>query len=216
MYSICYLTAASAIHHGLNISIPFIPGTKFPGSKPKSILILGGSSGVGAAAIQILRLALPSSIIFTTSSLKHEAHLFSLGATKVFDRSSVTLIADIKTATEGGKGVEVIVDAVGCGATQKDIFKTLDVDGPRGYAQVFTGAQITLPPYVKKSVAFGRMIFDMPGGKNAMSVLSELVSQGIYKFPIQVENVVSGLEAIVPGLGRLSRGVSGTKLVVTV
>jgi NADPH:quinone reductase-like Zn-dependent oxidoreductase len=186
------------------------------GSQPNSVLVLGGSSGVGAAAIQLLRLALSATTILTTSSPKHHAHLVSLGATKAFDRDSPSLVADILSTTDEGKGIDMIIDAVGSAATRTGIFDTLRADGPREYAQVFTGAQILVPDDVRRSVVFGRKLFDMPGGKNALSALTDLVSQQKYKLPIQVQKIGSGLQSIAPGLEQLKRGVSGTKLVITV
>lgn len=186
------------------------------GSQPNSILVLGGSSGVGAAAIQLLRIALPSSTILTTSSPAHHSHLTSLGATKAFDRNSPNLVADIRSATDEGKGVDVIIDAVASAATMTNIFDTLRADGPREYSQVFTGQQISVPDDVKRTVVFGRKIFDLPGGKSSMAALADLVSQQKYKLPIQVQNAGRGFESIEPGLELLKKGVSGTKLVVTV
>lgn len=186
------------------------------GSRPDSILVLGGSSGVGAAAIQLLRNALPSSTILTTSSATHHPHLTSLGATKTLDRNSPTLVSDIRSATEGGKGVDVIIDAVASAATATNIFDTLRADGPREYSQVFTGDQVSVPEDVKRTVVFGRKIFELPGGKNSMTALVDLMNQGKYKLPIEVQKVGNGFESIEPGLEQLKNGVSGTKLVVTV
>lgn len=187
------------------------------GPQPKSILVLGGSSGVGASAIQILRLALPSATILTTSSPQHHARLTSLGTTKAFDQKSPALVADVKSATPEGEGVEVIIDAVGSGATQPEVFDTLRAAGPKEYAEVYTGAQFQCPEGVKRHVVLGRKVFETPGGGNAMSALADLISQGKYKIPFQeVKRVGSGLEAIGPGLEELKRGVSGTKLVVMV
>ena len=111
----------------------------------------------------------------------------------------------------------MVVDAVGSGATRPDIFDTLRAAGPKEYAEVLIGAQIQCPEGVKRHVVLGRKIFETQGGGNAMSALADLISQGKYKIPFQaVKRVESGLEAIGPGLDELKRGVSGTKLVVTI
>jgi NADPH:quinone reductase-like Zn-dependent oxidoreductase len=213
---ICYCTAASAIYYYLQIPLPYLPGGATTGADPKSILVLGGSSGVGAAAIQILRLSLPSAEILTTSSPKHHGYLSSLGASQAFDRTSPTLIADIKAATPEGKGVDMILDAVSSSASQPDIFDTLRADGLKEYAEVFTGTPTHVHEGVKRHVVFGRKLFDTQGGENVMPALAELLRKGDYKIPIKVKTVGRGFETIAPGLEELKKGVSLTKLVVTV
>lgn len=212
---ICYCTAAATIHAALKIPLPFLSSP--PGAQPRSILVLGGSSGVGAAAIQILRLALPSSAtILATSSPQHHAQICSLGATKPFDQKSPSLIADIKAASPGGKGVDMIVDAVAGGAARPDIYATLRDDGPKEVGEVSTGASIEVPEGVSRTVAFGRQILKSEGGEGAMKALGKLVEEGSYKVPVRVEVVGRGLEAIAGGLEKLRSGTSGTKLVVVV
>ncbi|PGH23597.1 hypothetical protein AJ80_02378 [Polytolypa hystricis UAMH7299] len=213
---ICYLTAAASIYYALKIPLPFLPEGETSGPQPSTILVLGGSSGVGASAIQILRLALPTSVILTTSSPQHHEHLRSLGASEAFDRTSPNLVEDIKSHTPGGKGVEMIIDAVASAAKQTSIFEVLAEGGPKEYAEVFTGVKIEVPDGVKRNVAFGRNMFQMPGGKHAITALAELVRQGKYRVPLQIQNAGNGFEAIARGLEDLRKGVSGTKLVVTV
>ena len=99
-WSICrvgYLTAAASITGGLHVPLPYLDPTG--SSSLKSVLVLGGSSAVGAAAIQLLRLALPSAMILATSSANHHAHLVSLGATKCFERSAQEDTSAVKAAT---------------------------------------------------------------------------------------------------------------------
>lgn len=110
----------------------------------------------------------------------------------------------------------MILDAVGGASTQREIFQTLRQSGKRIYSQVFTGDRIAVPEDVEGKVVFGRMIFEVPGGKMVMARLSDLISEGRYKLPNRVENIGSGFEYIGPGLERLNQGVSGTKLVVVV
>ena len=110
----------------------------------------------------------------------------------------------------------MIVDAVASGASQLNIYDTLSLDGPKDVSEVFTGTQIQVPAGVKRTIAFGRQIFDEPGGKKAMTALAGLLSEGRYKPPSRIQRVGSGFEAISQGLKMLKGGVSGTKLVVTV
>lgn len=211
-----YCTAVSAISGSLNIPLPFVPGSPATGFQPRSILVLGGSSGVGAAAIQLLRIALPASTILTTSSSKHHEHIQSLGATKAFDQRSQSLVTDIKAASPDGKGVDAIIDAVGSGASQTSIFETFSLDGPKEYAEVSTGAEIKLPETVNRHVVLVFTVFGTTVGPSLMPALGELIAQEKYKIPIQVKVVGSGFDAIAKGLDELRAGVSGTRLVVTI
>jgi NADPH:quinone reductase-like Zn-dependent oxidoreductase len=191
----CYLTAASAINHGLHVPLPHLDPS---GSHSlKSILVLGGSSAVGGDAIQLLRLALPSAKILTTSSAKHH------------ERS--TDEDTIKAATPGGLGVDAILDAVGAAASQPTIFAVLNSTGPKLYSQVMTGSDIKPPDGINQTVVFGRQIFGANGGMNAMPGLASLVESGKFKLPVKVEVVGKGLDSI----DKLMKCVSGTKYVVS-
>lgn len=177
--------------------------------------MLGGSSAVGGAAIQILRLALPSATILATSSAPHHDRLVALGATSCFERSAHDGPAAIVAASPGGKGVDAILDVVAAAASQPNVFDALSSDGPRVYSQVYTGDNVQAPEGVNAAVSFGRQIFGEPGGLEAMSTLVRLIEEGKYKLPVKVEIVGKGFEAIPAGLDRLMKGVSGTKLVVS-
>jgi NADPH:quinone reductase-like Zn-dependent oxidoreductase len=184
-------------------------------SSLRSILVLGGSSGVGAAAIQLLRLALPSATILTTSSDKHHAHLVSLGATKCFERSAQENTSAIKAATPGGSGVDAILDAVTAAASQPTVFTALSPAGAKIYSQVVTGQDVDVPRGIKSTAVFGRQIFAAKGEMTAMPGLATLVQNGKYRLPLKIEIVGKGFETIERGLDKLMKGVSGTKYVVS-
>lgn len=183
-------------------------------SSLRSILVLGGSSGVGAAAIQLLRLALPSATILTTSAEKHHAHLVSLGATKCFERAAQEHTSAIKAATPDGSGVDAILDAVTAAASQPTIFTALSPAGAKIYSQVVTGQNVEVPEGINSAAVFGRQIFGAKGGMTAMPGLATLVQSGKYKLPIKVEIIGKGFESIERGVDELMKGVSGTKYVV--
>jgi NADPH:quinone reductase-like Zn-dependent oxidoreductase len=203
-----------AIYGGLQVPLPFIPGTSTTGNSPSSILILGGSSATGAAAMQLLRLAYPSLPILATSSEKHHAHLTSLGATRLFDYHSPTIVFDIKSASPGGSGVDMIIDCVGAGGTQNDICDTLDPSGAKKYASVLTGIDVKVPEGVTKYSISGWSIFDVEGGMQIIPAITQLVEEGKYKVPLPVNVVGHGLDQI-PDVMDKVRTVSGAKLIVT-
>ena len=184
-------------------------------SSLKSVLVLGGSSVVGAAAIQLLRLALPSATILTTSSAKHHGHLTSLGATKAFDRSAQSDTSAIKAASPGGTGVDAILDAVTAASEEPTVFTALNPTGPKLYSQVVTGQNVEVPEGVEGTLIFSPQIFGAKGGIRAMPALADLIESGKFKVPISVEVLGKGLDAIEPGLDKLMKGVSGTKFAVS-
>ncbi|KAH8736555.1 chaperonin 10-like protein [Ilyonectria robusta] len=213
---ICYLTAASAILFGLHVPIPHISPTApgEPAPTPRSLLVLGGASAVGGAAIQMLRSALPEATILVTASLKHEKRLKWLGASKVVDRNSSSIVSDVTSTVPGG--VDAILDCVTAAATHPEVFGALRRDGPRMYSQVFTGQSVMVPDGVQSAVVFGRQVFEAPGGLSAMAALGKLIDEKKYKFPVPTTIVGKGWDAIETGLQQFEMGVSGQKLIVVI
>ncbi|KAI1641361.1 GroES-like protein [Biscogniauxia mediterranea] len=207
-----FLTAAAAILIGLGVTIPGLSNSD-SGNKLESILILGGSSGVGSSAIELLRLALPNVTIITTSSATHHAHLKSLGANVCLERAAQNDAAALKAATPGGAGVDAILDAVGAGTDSPAVFDALKADGPKIYSLVITRPDAKVPEGLKSTLVAGPMVFGKAPG--AMAFLHKLVEEGRFKLPLKVEVVGKGFEAIDQGLKRFPADVSGTKLVVT-
>ena len=207
-----------ALGIGLQTPLPFLWDGPTTGFRPSSVLILGGSSAVGAATIQLMRLSVPECKILVTSSPKHHARLINdLGADMAFDRDSISLVADVKVTTSGSKGVDAIVDVVGAGSIQRHLFETLNPEGPRKYAQVWTGdGEIQAPAGVDSVLFRGRDLPRLPGNENIMRALQDLLEEGKYKLPLPLRRVGHGLEGLVDGLELMRRGVSGEKLVVTI
>ena len=210
--SICFVTAVSAIVKSLKIPLPFLDGISIEGQVPSSILILGGSSATGAAAIQLLRIAYPSLPILATSSVKHCARLNELGATYVVDYKSPSIVADIKNASPAG--VDVIFDCVSAGASQTDISDVLDPKGSQRYASINTGVPVPVPERVIKLDVNAWSMVDTQGGKQLIPSLTKLVEEGTYRVPLPVRVVGHGLEELANVLDQV-KTVSGEKLVVT-
>lgn len=200
---------------GLKTPLPFLKDGPKAGFRPSSVLILGGSSALGAAAIQLLRLVLPACIILTTSSPKHHSHLSTLGASHTLDRSSKILVDDVKAATSGG--VDAIFDAVGVGATEKHIFDAFSTTGVKRYAQVWTGDdEIKAPDGIDSALFRGRDVPKLKGGSNIMLALQTLMEEEKYKLPLPAHKVGGGLDSLEKALDLMRKGVSGEKLVVSV
>lgn len=212
------MTAAAAVTLGLKVSLPFLQKNGIISQENlRSVLVIGGGSGVGASAIQLLRIAAPSLEIVATASPSHHSQLISLGATACVDRVTPDIVGGIKAASAGGLGVDAILDAVGGAANENQpcLFDTLRADGPKLYSAVFTGSQLSIPAGVEAVTSSGRQTFDVAGGRLAMSALAKLARDGGFKAPLKIEVVGKGLESIGEGLAKLKSGVSRTKLIVT-
>jgi len=77
----------------------------------ETLLVHGGSSGIGTMAIQ-LAIALGSKVIVTVGSQAKADACLKLGAFSAINYKTHDFVAEVKAATEG-KGVEVILDMVG-------------------------------------------------------------------------------------------------------
>ena len=77
----------------------------------ESLLVQGGSSGIGVTAIQMAA-ALGNRVFATAGSDEKCAACVKLGAEKAINYRTQDFAAEIKAAT-GGKGVDVILDMVG-------------------------------------------------------------------------------------------------------
>jgi NADPH:quinone reductase-like Zn-dependent oxidoreductase len=92
----------------LALQAPSIP----PKPTGKTLLIWGGSTSVGLNAIQLAVAA--GYEVFATASPKNFAYLKSLGASRVFDYNSPTVISDLKAAFKGKKTAGAL--SMGAGA----------------------------------------------------------------------------------------------------
>jgi NADPH2:quinone reductase len=92
----------------------------------ETLLVQGGSSGIGVTAIQMAR-ATGNRVFATAGSQEKCAACVRLGAEKAFDYKTQDWSAEVLAAT-GGKGVNVILDMVGGDYVPKEI-KCLADDG---------------------------------------------------------------------------------------
>ena len=92
----------------------------------ESILVHGGSSGIGTTAIQLAR-ALGARVFATAGSAEKCAACEALGAERAFNYRETDFVAAVKEAT-GGRGVDVVLDIVGGEYLQRNI-ESLAMDG---------------------------------------------------------------------------------------
>ncbi|CAH0052347.1 unnamed protein product [Clonostachys solani] len=197
---ITYLTAAATIAVGLKVHIPGLSNKNTNEAPPRSILVLGGSSGVGSSAIQLLRIALPSATIITTSSPTHHARLKSLGSHITLERSAQRDAAVLKAATPDGAGVDAIIDAVGAGSAEPAVYGALREDGPKLYSLVITRPGVELPEGINSTLVGGQSILDE--NPNAMKYLSKLLDENKYQLPLKVEVFGKGFQPLKQAWGK--------------
>jgi len=106
--------------------------------KGESILVHGGSSGIGVAAIQMAS-ALGSSVYVTAGSAEKCAFCERLGARRAINYAEQDFVAVLGDLT-GGRGVDVILDMVGGDYVQRNL-TALAEDGRLVYINTMRGAQ---------------------------------------------------------------------------
>ncbi|KAI8717028.1 Zeta-crystallin [Fusarium sp. LHS14.1] len=112
-------TVLDGILNCLKFGLPSA-GVEGPDPTGQPVLIWGGASGVGVAAIQIAKAVGFGPILTTASPQNHQA-LCDIGATQCFDYKSPTIVADIRSAVEEtGMKLRVMFDAVVGGADPLD------------------------------------------------------------------------------------------------
>ena len=214
--SIGAITALASLHLGLGVSFDFLPKPSTPVSGIKTILVLGGASSVGAAAVQLLRIAGGYNIL-ATSSPKHFDNIKNLGASNVFDYNSASVIDDIRKVAP--HGINAIFDAVNSVPLNTSFLTLFEGAETKILASLNTGVDVKaedVPEGVQHKVTTMANLFRMPDGiAKTMQALSKLAEKGRYKVPIEVKQVGSGLESVDEGLKAMMKGVSGQKLVVS-
>ncbi len=142
------LTAAAAIPEAFftvwtNV---FERGRLMPG---ESLLVHGGSSGIGTTAIQMAR-ALGSRVFATAGSAQKCAACEALGAERAINYHDTDFVAALREAT-GGRGVDVVLDMVGGDYLARNI-ELLALEGRLVQIATLGGskAQINLVPVLQR------------------------------------------------------------------
>lgn len=105
--------------------LPFSEG-QGPAASAPSVLIQGGASGVGSAALQLCRVA-GITTYCTVGDDSRMADCAALGAARVWNYKSTDFSTAIAQAT-GGHGVDVILDCVGASYLERHL-NSLALDG---------------------------------------------------------------------------------------
>lgn len=143
----------------------------------ESVLVIGGSSGVGSAAIQVAR-ARGAKVIATAGSEAKCELAASLGAKEVVDHTREDWPKEVKRLTEG-RGVDVVVEHVGP-ATWKGAMACLARLGRLVTCGGTTGpmVQVVLPHlFMKNQTLLGSTM----GPASAFPEIFEKVASGAYR-----------------------------------
>ena len=115
----------------------------------ESVLIHGGSSGIGTTAIQLAR-AFGARVFATAGSAEKCAACEQLGAELAVNYRDTDFVAAVRAAT-GGRGVDLILDMVGGEYVSRNL-DTLAVDGRLVQIAILGGAkaQINMLPILQR------------------------------------------------------------------
>jgi NADPH:quinone reductase-like Zn-dependent oxidoreductase len=186
-----------------------------PNNKGKKILIYGGTSSLGSLSVQYVAQAGYS--VVTTTSPKHKDLVSKFGAVKVIDHTQAHDSLVKSLIAEGP--YDLVVDSISLPPTIAVLGEILVAQGGgKVYAVLPAFGPETLPEGVSRifnSWPVG-LAEEQHAGLLAWA-FNDYLPQSEAKeklIPLRIENVEGGLSAANEALNRLSRGVSGTKLVL--
>ncbi len=183
------------------------------------MLVWGGASSIGSAAVQVARLM--GFQIYVTASEKHHGYLKGLGASTVFEYRAEDVVERIvRAAKEDGVTVRMGFDAVGQLESCLQILKELKGDGTAMLAEA-----VPLSADSMKLEGVETRFVAAPLDENERSEffhfvfriwLKEKLESGEFVPSPKIQVVAGGLEAAQEALNVLKKGVSGMKLVLEV
>jgi NADPH:quinone reductase-like Zn-dependent oxidoreductase len=208
-------TAATGLFQqdGLGLNLP----TADPAERAETVLVWGGSTGVGSNAIQLARNA--GYRVVATASPRNFDFLRSLGATATVDRNSPAAVDELVAAIGDGPLAGSL--AIGNGSLGKVMRVAARAPGARRVSSAAPGLVTRIqalgaPRGVRVSGIWGGSLKDDEVGPAIyVDFLPAALASGVFRAEPPAEVVGHGLEAIPAGLRRLSAGVSARKLVVT-
>ena len=211
VFPLCLATVA----HGL-FSKDYL-GLPFPrvgsASNGKSIVIWGGSSGIGSNAIQLCKGA--GFEVISTCSAKNFDYVKSLGADKIYDYNSPSIVDEIVAHIDKGT-CSGILHAAGDNTSSIQLAQ-------KSKQKLFIASTIPIPEGVTPEGVDAKWIFAAAGvasyqETNAATFggfFPDALAKGQYKVAPAVEVVsTKGVDGIQEGLDILKKGVSAKKIVV--
>ncbi|WP_077035040.1 NAD(P)H-quinone oxidoreductase [Pelomonas sp. KK5] len=105
----------------------------------ESILIHGGTSGIGVTALQLAKAFDASQVIVTVGNAAKAEACLKLGADVAIDYKQQDFVAEVQKAT-GGRGVDVILDMVAGSYVERNV-QALAIDGRAAVIAVQGGVE---------------------------------------------------------------------------
>lgn len=171
------------------------------------VLVVGGASGVGSAAIQIAR-GLGARVVTTASTPEKRAFCEALGAEAVVDPADAEWPAKVRQVT-GKRGADVVVEHVG-GPVLERVFQCLARGGTVVTCGATAGREVTInlwPLFVKQQ----RLVGSYGRTRRDMAATLEWAASGRLRAAI---DAVYPLEQGAEAFGRLRRREVSGKLVL--
>lgn len=203
-------TAAHGLFHRdfLNLSRPS-GSLELPKQTGIDVLIWGGASSVGHYAIQLASQA--GYTVYATASPRHHDKLITLGAAKVFDYNSTSVIEDIKKAAPK---LSLVYDTI---AESSTIKQSVDVLQNGGTISTTLPPQIEIPSNIQVKQVFATVLqtSDKDLGSWLFNEYLEVALQNGRFVPNAVELRPGGIDGIQAVLTEYKeKGISGAKFVV--
>jgi NADPH:quinone reductase-like Zn-dependent oxidoreductase len=203
-------TAAACLYKKETLGLP-LPSSN-PSSTGKSVLVWGGSSSVGATAIQ---LAAASGVKVVSVASKHNLEkLKGLGATAAFDYKDPKVAHDIMVALEGTEFAG-ICDAIGtpdAAAAWTPVYEKLGgrygsvLPAAEGLPKGIEGASVFAPTVALADKYIGDVVW--------AQWVPEALEKGTLKAVPEPLVVGKGLDAVAEGYKKQKEGVSFRKVVI--
>lgn len=211
MLPLAVTTAAAGLfnedHLGLNL--PTDPRRVENGGV---LVVWGGASNVGAAAIQLAVAA--GYEVVTTASTKNFELMKRIGARQTFDYKSEKVVEELVQALKGKKIVGAF-DAVGGDAWAKTIEIVKQCEGAKSIATAVRDFPDP-PEGITMKPIFSLSIKDNGVGKAVWEdFLPKALQTGTFVAPSEAVIAGNGLESVQGALDLLAKGVSAQKVVVT-
>jgi NADPH:quinone reductase-like Zn-dependent oxidoreductase len=143
----------------------------------ETVLVLGGSSGVGSAAIQIAK-DLGARVLTTAGDERKREYARSMGADEVLDHHDPDWPREVKRLTEG-RGVDVVVEHVGP-ATWQGSMRSLARLGRLVTCGGTTGPEVSLllPHLFMKNLS---ILGSTMGPRSAFPTILDKLASGAYR-----------------------------------
>jgi NADPH:quinone reductase-like Zn-dependent oxidoreductase len=193
----------------LAFDFPTVPARP---SNGETVLIWGGSTSVGSNAIQLAVAA--GYEVITTASPKNFEYVKKLGASRAFDYSSHTVVADIVRAFKGKKSAGAF--AIGFTAPAPCIEIVNQIANGKKFVALANQGPKEVPKDIQTKFVFGSTLKDNEVGPAIyIDYLPKALANGKYIAAPKPEVVGQGIEEFQQGLDALKNPVSAKKLVIS-